>query len=65
MTTERPRLLRPRVHCPKCHRYPPLRITAAEREAHAADPPQRLLATWQCSCGIIHEITAAAYRDAA
>lgn len=61
------RLLRPAASCPRCGQRPALRITEAlARDALAYDPRERV-GTYQCQrrhCGIIYELTAAAYQTA-
>lgn len=53
------RLLRLAVRCPSCGASPPIRVSVSERDAHAGDDPERLVATLQCHrrhCQAIFEI---------
>jgi rubredoxin len=59
-------LLRPDISCPDCKKPPRLRVSADVALQHEADPPDRLIQTYQChACGVVYDIPAAAYQSAA
>ena len=66
-TTERGRLLRLAASCPRCGTRPALLVTERAVSAIAGDTPGERLGTYQCQrrhCGMIFELTAAAYQNA-
>lgn len=62
------RLLRLNAQCPSCGASPALRVTetaVTDARYHAADEP---LATYRCQrrrCGIVYELRAGAFQEAA
>ena len=61
------RLYPPAVCCPKCGSRPALRVTSALIAALHGSPPGERVGSYKCqrrACGVIYDLTAAAYQRA-
>jgi hypothetical protein len=63
----REQLLRPDVRCPRpgCGAPPRIRATPTMVALAGRLQPDAKLQTYQCTCGMVYDVTAAAYQSAA